>query len=578
MLCLAYYLRIFGIQLGLPYPWHCDEPQLIHTALRILKTGDFDPHFFNYPTLIIYLQTINTIFCYFYAMGHQLLSNLTEILTNSDTGWRWTISHPVFYEWGRRLTVIFGTLSVGIVYLICSRYYASLSTAILASLFLACNIAHLALSIWITVDVPTAFFVLATAFSSVLLMLKGEKKHYLITGLLAGLTISAKYNTWPIVILPLLSHILNKKKNNLFSPNVLFFFVTIPLGFSLGCPYAFGNLPAFLQDAGSEVKHYSMVDKDTTIFQQLLLYYQGFCEDRWAMGGGGGVGAFTLYSAFFGMVSGFFANWRLHLLLLSYPIAYVWYMSTMQIIFMRNMTAVNAFLCIFAGLFICQVLNFAFVLLKKIKKPAIYRRICFAVAFILLLINPLYKAINWSIETYHTKDSRVLAVNWLEQNVKRLQKVAFVKELRWFKPDLDKLGFEHILVGQLEKAPVWFWNEGFDYIVVGKRYVHVDSDPNLLVSKYEQSFLNTTMVKSFGNGEILSYGYSVSPQLSILKVDASFCDSKYWEKNSDFFEFNLNEFKDNSHSKKFILEEKAIWEIRGAFCSPKVVFEEGKYC
>jgi 4-amino-4-deoxy-L-arabinose transferase-like glycosyltransferase len=577
VLCLAYYLRILGIQSGLPYTWHIDEPQVLHTALRILKTGDYNPHFFHYPTLIIYFQTLNAILCYFHAIGHQLLSSLTEIVTNSDAGWCGTISHPVFYEWGRRLTVIFGTLSVGIVYVICSRFYSSLSTALLAALFLACNLAHLYLSRWITVDVPTAFFVLATAFSSIFLMLKGEKKHYIITGLLAGLSVSAKYNTFPVIILALLGHILNKKKNNLFSPHVFFFFVTIPLGFMLGCPYAFGDLRAFLNDAGWDVYHYKNYGEKITIAQQLIFYYQAFCEDRWALGGGGGVGTFTLYSSFLGMISGFFINWRLHLLLLSFPLAYVWYMSTMQIIFMRNMVAVNAFLCIFSALFLCQFFNFASALLKKKNVPAANRNIYFSLAFILCLINPVYRAINWSIEEYTAQDSRVLAVEWMEKNVKRPQKVAFAEELKWFSPALDKLGFEHVLIGQLEKDPVWFWNEDFDYVVAGNKYLHTAEAPNLLFAKYNQSFFNMTRAQSFGASKIIFGGYSVNPKLDIVAVDANFYEPKYWKKNWVFFDFNLDEFKGNLHRNKLLADDKTSWEIKGTFCSPKVIFEEGSY-
>jgi hypothetical protein len=583
VLWLAYYIRSWGIKVGLPYPWHGDEPQVMHTALRILKTGDYNPHFFAYPTLIIYLQTINLIFCYFYAIGHNLLKNLAEISTNADSGWWFTISHPIFYEWGRRLTAIFGTLSVGLVYLLCSRYYSSLLTAFLASFFLACNIGHLNLSMWTTVDVPTAFFVLATAFSSVVLLLKGEKKHYLITGLLAGLTVSAKYNAWPVVLLPLLGHILNKKKNNLFSPNVLFFIVTIPLGFLIGCPYAFGDLPRFLKGAGYEVWHYSNVGEDTTFYQQLMFYYTGFCQELWAVGCGGGVGIFTLYAAFLGMISGFFINWRVHLLLLAYPIAFVCYMSTMKVAFMRNMIAVNPFLCIFAGLFISQFLNFASAILKKLKVPDMYRIICISLAIIVLLINPLYKAKNWAIEAYQSKDSRSLAVQWMKKNVKQPQKAAFVNELRWFKPDLDKLGFEYILIGQLEEDPVWFWNEGFDYLVVGAKYTSDVDAKKVLLPKYEQSFatlLNMTIAENLGTGSFILDGFAMNPGINILKVDANFCDAKYWEKNSNFFDFNLSEFKGNRHNKNHPIDDlskQATREINTPFCSPKIVFEQGKY-
>jgi len=398
VLCVAYYLRIFGIKSGLPYPWHCDEPHLMHTALRILKTGDFNPHDSTYPSLTIYFHTINAILCYISILSDPLTTAflpLKDILTNADTPeWYWTISHPVFYEWGRRLTVIFATLSVGIVYLLCSRYYSSLLAAFLSSLFLACCLGHLNLSIWITVDVPTAFFILATAFSSILLMLKGEKKLYLISGLLAGLSIAVKYNSWPVVILPLLGHILNTHKSSFFSSDVLLILIAAPLGFLIGSPYSIADLPGFFEKgAGWAIWHYTHVPGlnvfsstpdialskipagQYTKWTQLLYYYHAFCQDRWAVGGGGGVGIFILYAAFFGMISGFFVNWRVHLLLLFYPLAFVWYMSTMQGNFMRNMTAVNAFLCIFAGLFVCQVLNFGSSFLEKIKVPHLYRKI-----------------------------------------------------------------------------------------------------------------------------------------------------------------------------------------------------------
>ena len=148
-----------------------------------------------------------------------------------------------------------------------------------------------------------------------------------------------------------------------------------------------------------------------------------FAKNRWAIGGGGGVGTFIFYSAVLGMFSGFFVNWRVHLLLLAYPIVFVLYMSTMQGNFMRNMTAVNAFFCIFAGLFIFQVLNIASEILKKIKTPDVFRKTFFVLAIILVLSNPLYKAINWSIETYNTKDTRVLAVAWMKKIWNRRKKL-----------------------------------------------------------------------------------------------------------------------------------------------------------
>src|SRR6185295_9345950 len=33
-----------------------DEPQVVNRSLRILQTGDWNPHVFDYPTLVIYFH------------------------------------------------------------------------------------------------------------------------------------------------------------------------------------------------------------------------------------------------------------------------------------------------------------------------------------------------------------------------------------------------------------------------------------------------------------------------------------------------------------------------------------------
>jgi 4-amino-4-deoxy-L-arabinose transferase-like glycosyltransferase len=45
ILLLATSIRLLGIQYGLPYTFHTDEPTIVDRALRILRTGDYNPHF-----------------------------------------------------------------------------------------------------------------------------------------------------------------------------------------------------------------------------------------------------------------------------------------------------------------------------------------------------------------------------------------------------------------------------------------------------------------------------------------------------------------------------------------------------
>ena len=54
--CVAFIVRFKGVWFGYPLPVHPDEPFIVNSALRMITMGDLNPHFFDYPTLNIYLQ------------------------------------------------------------------------------------------------------------------------------------------------------------------------------------------------------------------------------------------------------------------------------------------------------------------------------------------------------------------------------------------------------------------------------------------------------------------------------------------------------------------------------------------
>lgn len=49
----AFMIRIAGTAFGLPYTHHRDEMATVQKALTMPQTGDYNPHFFDYPTLYI---------------------------------------------------------------------------------------------------------------------------------------------------------------------------------------------------------------------------------------------------------------------------------------------------------------------------------------------------------------------------------------------------------------------------------------------------------------------------------------------------------------------------------------------
>ena len=56
ILLLALFLRLYGLGFSLPYTIHPDEPNVVDHAVATIKTGDWNPHWFIYPSGYHYLQ------------------------------------------------------------------------------------------------------------------------------------------------------------------------------------------------------------------------------------------------------------------------------------------------------------------------------------------------------------------------------------------------------------------------------------------------------------------------------------------------------------------------------------------
>ena len=92
----------------LPYLHIWDEPQLATNALRVMQTADFDPHFFHYGSLLLYVDVVIDSLHALTLLGAsprnpEALSAVGEVVLNQDPGWHWQVSHPSFYYWNRLL-------------------------------------------------------------------------------------------------------------------------------------------------------------------------------------------------------------------------------------------------------------------------------------------------------------------------------------------------------------------------------------------------------------------------------------------------------------------------------------------
>lgn len=190
ILGLALFLRIWGLNFGLPQIHHMDEAKIIYTtfyaAANFLK-----PDTFLHSTLIAYLLLLP------YGLYYLFGKLLGMYHTPFDMYAGYLRDPSVFLLLGRGLLSL---ISVGCVFLsykigelICNR-----KTGLLAALFLALNFLFVKESHYIKDEVLASFFILGFFYQFLLWQNQATFKKSLLLGILLGLAISAKFIYFPV--------------------------------------------------------------------------------------------------------------------------------------------------------------------------------------------------------------------------------------------------------------------------------------------------------------------------------------------------------------------------------------------
>ena len=197
VLAVAFILRLWGVNFGLPYLYHADEPIVVNHALAY-GTGDLNPHFFKIPPLVSYLLSL----CYgiYFAIGR-----ITGFFHSARDMERLFYSDPTFFYLCARIVfgTLLGTASVFLLWRLVKRFWNP-EAALWAGFFLAVNFLHVRDSHYIYPDIPLVFVSLL-AFSVFFRIADGVrppesvtgsvpvKLHFLAGGII-GLAAAVKYN------------------------------------------------------------------------------------------------------------------------------------------------------------------------------------------------------------------------------------------------------------------------------------------------------------------------------------------------------------------------------------------------
>jgi len=264
VLAAAWLARSWYARDGLPYLHHWDEPQLASTALNMLKTGDMNPGFFNYGSLMIYLELVVDVLHTFSLMGQEAtapggLTGLDAIQTRYESGWHWTMSHPSYLYWNRLLVALMGTATVGVAYRLASEL-AGRVAGLFAAAALAGMAVHARHSGWVTNDAPMALMVAGACLFALLFLRRREPSLLLGSLALCGLAAATKYTAAVSLALPLAALLgTGLRAERGYRWWMWPALALVPaLTFLAACPYALLDLRSFVEQAGFEVRHYQV--------------------------------------------------------------------------------------------------------------------------------------------------------------------------------------------------------------------------------------------------------------------------------------------------------------------------------
>jgi len=245
-------LRIWGINSGLPNIYHPDEERLVHHALAF-GLGDLNPHYFNYPSFPMY-------FLFFEYGGYYLIGRLAGMFSGLADFQNLFFSDPSsFYLIGRLTSVLLGTVTVILVYILGRRAYGS-KAGLWASFFFGITWLHVAVSHYVTTDILLTMFISASYIFIIDIFKTGRRRAYIWAGVWAGLGAASKYNAFTLTIPIVLAHWWGPVEaggwlRRLFHKNLLISAGGMAAAFFLASPFCILDFPKFWADFSGIAHH-----------------------------------------------------------------------------------------------------------------------------------------------------------------------------------------------------------------------------------------------------------------------------------------------------------------------------------
>lgn len=487
IILIALLFRMWSIHFGLPYLYHPDEPGYVTIAQDILKTGDLNPHFFNYPSLFFYILTLAYIPYYGIGKLTGIISSLADIpapiMLAGAVG---KTALPATFLLGRILTAAFGAAAVALVFIIGTALTKNSKVSLLSAFLMAISPSHVLHSHYITPDAYLVFFVLLAFWGSIQVFQYGKTWHYAIAGVASGLVASTKYNGSLIILTLISAHFLRYGMKGFREYRLYLALAMSGVAFFATTPFALLDHQKFLSDLRYEAHHYSTGHPGAegaalSFYLSYLLRIEGP----------------LIFLAFFEIVRGIYSRSKETILATTFPLVYFIFINSFVVRNDRTILPIVPFLIILASIFLIYL--FREVIAVRVNSRTYLNLIVGAVTA-LFVIWPLVNSVKRDVRL-STVDSRETARIWIDHNLPEGARIA----VESYSPYVDPQRFLVQGFGKMiDHSPEWYISNGFTYLVFSQgmfaRYYNNPVQYASEISHYEKLFQTFNMVKTFQDG------------------------------------------------------------------------------
>jgi 4-amino-4-deoxy-L-arabinose transferase-like glycosyltransferase len=393
VMAAGFLLRVANLGSGIPFAVGIDEPAIMTTVVRILKSGDFNPRFFEYPTGYIYVQ-----------LGTAIVNFLVGAMRHS-----WKAVEQVgpsdFYLWGRFVTAAIGTATIALVYRAGMRWGPRVG--LLAAGLLAVMPMHVRESHFVLTDVPMTFAVVLTLVLSLRAAERPAIGAFLAAGAAAGLAAGVKYNALMAFSMPLLAALAVGRGRRLTRGAAALAAAAACVGaFFVTTPFAIIDLPAFLNGFGTQAAAFTprprSAEASWVIYAKHLRQAFGWPAALLAAGGL----LLTAYRAFAGPDR---VKWAL---VLVFPAVYFYLINGWGFMFARYALPTVPFIAIWAAAALVWLVD----RLAIVPAPRVARKAAMALLVLLAVVPGAMGA--WAFVRAHgTTTTQALAWAWMKKSI-----------------------------------------------------------------------------------------------------------------------------------------------------------------